>query len=408
MNSDLELEGMHINLSRLPRDDDDGHGTVECLIPTQLKERLLSAPGFPKPLLETPVMRIAMNEMGTGNEPNFEHGVKHMPQIGIFAQEGFEVGECIVDERPLLITYQTGEFPTVPILVRKLLEETAMNQLDGCIEIAWRRMHPVKKASFYILKNAYTEGEDSDRPFLGRVKTNALDCGLEYDRTCYFGVGNILSRVNHRYVSSIADDFGGLLASPFTPSCSPNSVYTFDPVSLSFQLWAVRKIKAGEEVTITYSDLSADYARRREVLLRYGFECTCPACLEPEQSDVRRHAALNKKPRTLKDVKKWIKSKTALNDFLIGPAMKHLEMMEKEGLEALGEYCERLAEVFLCSVALGWKDEAVRYRELLMQHQGRIERSKESLSLRVLEGTKDEPDVTKHPQWNARTLHRSH
>jgi hypothetical protein len=179
-------------------------------------------------------------------------------------------------------------------------------------------------------------------------------------------------------------------------------LFAFDPESISFRLWAVRKIAVDEEITISYSPLDADYEDRRTQLLRYGFECTCQACSDPKQSDIRRRAVLNSEPATLKEIKKWIKSKTAPDEFLITPAMKHLEMIEKEGLEALGEYSEKLAEAFLCSVALGWKDEAIKYRGMLMQRRGRIEKFSGSLSYSILEGAKGEPDVTKHPRWNAR------
>jgi hypothetical protein len=185
-------------------------------------------------------------------------------------------------------------------------------------------------------------------------------------------------------------------------SCSPNSTWTFDSLSLSFQLWAVRKIPAGEQVTLSYTGYKDDYKHRRDWLLHYDFECICPACLDHKESDIRRRKVFNTKMITIDRIKMWIKSKTSSDEFLISPAMKHLEMMEAEGLEAIDQYCDRLAEVFLCSVALGWKNEAVRYRGLLMQHQGRIERHEQSLAFCVTKGTMNEDDVTKHPSWNAR------
>jgi hypothetical protein len=192
-------------------------------------------------------------------------------------------------------------------------------------------------------------------------------------------------------------------------SCSPNSIWTFDPLSLSFQLWAVRKIPAGEQVTLPYITCSDDYEERRVWLVNYGFECTCPACLDHKESDIRRCAIFHSKMGTMDQIKLWIKSKSFSDDFLISPAMKHLKQMEAEGLESIDQYCDRLAEVFLCSVALGWNNEAVRYRGLLMQHKGRIERKRrleQSLAFCVIKGTMNEDDVTKHPSWNARARRR--
>jgi hypothetical protein len=330
-------EGIGILICRLPQNADDPHGTVQCLVPSQFKARILSTPGFPKAPLQVSTQRLGMKEMGTGNELKPRQGIRDAPQIGVFTEEDIEAGELLVDERPIMIVSQKGETPNIPNLTRTELQQIMTDRMNKCIEIAGGRMDPVKQSSFLFLKNSHTEGMVAGRPFLGRVLTNVLECGLDWGGTRYGGVCTILSRVNHRYVFRLlADSLEGLDLLSAT-SCSPNTAYTFDPVSLSFQLWAVRKISAGEELTFAYADLAADYAERLEPLLRYGFICTCPACLEPKQSDIRRRAALDTKARTLEEIKQWIKSKTASDDFLIAPAMKHLEMMEKEGLEALGE-----------------------------------------------------------------------
>jgi hypothetical protein len=180
-------------------------------------------------------------------------------------------------------------------------------------------------------------------------------------------------------------------------------------LSLSFQLWAVRKIPTGEQLTLPYIDCSNDYEERCVWLVNYGFKCICPACLDHKESDIRRRAIFNTEMSNIHRIKQWIESKSFSDDFLISPAMKHLEQIEAEGLEYIDQYCDRLAEVFLCSAALGRKNEAVRYRGLLLQHKGRMERKKQrdqSLAFGVIESTKDEDDVTKHPGWNACVRHR--
>lgn len=41
---------------------------------------------------------------------------------------------------------------------------------------------------------------------------------------------------------------------------------------------AMRPIKAGEEITISYVDEDAPLEERQDALLEYGFVCDCPKC----------------------------------------------------------------------------------------------------------------------------------
>ena len=60
-----------------------------------------------------------------------------------------------------------------------------------------------------------------------------------------------------------------------TYSCSPNAEFEFSLGSFSLQFYALRDIKAGEEIFVTDVYVPAE---RREQLARYCFTCVCTAC----------------------------------------------------------------------------------------------------------------------------------
>jgi hypothetical protein len=92
-------------------------------------------------------------------------------------------------------------------------------------------------------------------------------------------------------------------------SCEPNTA-TEALSTGEVALIAVRPIKAGEEITISYLDEGGDdedegeeggsagwsLKKRQAALKDYGFTCTCPRCTrEAEQQRQRRAAALSRR-----------------------------------------------------------------------------------------------------------------
>ncbi|KAJ7039049.1 hypothetical protein C8F04DRAFT_316080 [Mycena alexandri] len=124
-----------------------------------------------------------------------------------------------------------------------------------------------------------TRKEDGSGPLLGISRTDGLGIislrpGVENNESCgrYTAVLKFISRLNHRYAwlslysSQRADIFA--LAAHQTPSLSSTN---------SRQLFAVRDIPAGEELTFRYVDVMSTAAQRNEKLKPYDFVCTCTA-----------------------------------------------------------------------------------------------------------------------------------
>jgi hypothetical protein len=75
--------------------------------------------------------------------------------------------------------------------------------------------------------------------------------------------------------------------------CSPNAAIQWDADTLTMTVYAIRKIKAGEGVTIAYIDVLHPLTeRQRKLQLLYGLACRCERCLltgDPlKQSDEAR------------------------------------------------------------------------------------------------------------------------
>ncbi|EPE33933.1 SET [Glarea lozoyensis ATCC 20868] len=145
--------------------------------------------------------------------------------LGAFAMKNISKGTCIMEEPPLF----RGNFDKVYHEYHKLTEEEADEYLSLH---AWTgsSRRDTQKISCIFATNRFRMSEDEDGIF--------LKC----------------SRFNH--------------------SCHPfaTCTYEYDEETDRLRITALRDIKAGEEITISYTrDASSLYDN-------YGFNCDCPAC----------------------------------------------------------------------------------------------------------------------------------
>jgi hypothetical protein len=75
------------------------------------------------------------------------------------------------------------------------------------------------------------------------------------------------------------------LGSRFNHSCIPNTQLVHNPKTTDYHFRALRLVKTGEELTVSYIDDFLSVEERQAKLERYGFQCRCPAC---EDSDAGR------------------------------------------------------------------------------------------------------------------------
>ncbi|KAF5649496.1 SET domain protein [Fusarium tjaetaba] len=167
---------------------------------------------------------------------------------GLIAKVDIPAGTRILCEKPLLVASTTTPGD---------LEATAAPRLKDLSKSAQRQ--------FLSLHNNFP-GPD---PLSGIIRTNALPCG---PGSIVGGVYPTICLINH--------------------SCLPNSHQNWNNKAGHETIHAIRQIKAGEEITISYCEGGPSNERRPMLKKAFGFDCACSLCsLPPSQlqaSDYRR------------------------------------------------------------------------------------------------------------------------
>ncbi|KAJ8508559.1 hypothetical protein ONZ45_g9166 [Pleurotus djamor] len=135
-------------------------------------------------------------------------------------------------------------------------------------------------------------------------------------------------------------------------SCCPNAVARWDPSTLTIQVYALRSISLGEEITISYVDLSLPTADRQSFLrTRYNFACTCQGC-ENNDDDLLR-AFLLQEHYSFDDIFDWARNPNPTDTTNKQHLDFCLSMMESRGLQGLEAYPLFLYQLVLVCTALG-------------------------------------------------------
>ncbi|KAK4176680.1 set domain-containing 5 [Triangularia setosa] len=119
-----------------------------------------------------------------------------------------------------------------------------------------KRLDKDQQRAYFALHNAH--GTDHS-PFLGIARTNVLPLGSQAREG---GLFLEASRINH--------------------SCRPNAQNTWNANIGRLTIHALRDIKEGEEITITYLDQTTEYVSRQQFLKgSFSFGCRCELCVLP-------------------------------------------------------------------------------------------------------------------------------
>ncbi|KAL1745554.1 hypothetical protein HDZ31DRAFT_63048 [Schizophyllum fasciatum] len=296
------------------------------------KRKIFSYPGFPKPVFETPtpLHRIA---------PAGEKG------LGVFATRDIKESEIILAERPLLMVPSTAPLTEAHIpqhfTIEQLLQ-ARMAEWEVTLQTLVQRMLPERREAFRALLNSHLH--DGSGPIFGRVRTNGIAASARWRWMGYPGltghytvVCDEISRINH--------------------SCRPNGSYVFDDASFSEIVYAVRDIKAGEEICISYGEPCKPYAERKKKLAPYGFECACAACTEHTISDARRARI---QPYVGPDASKPPSTE-------IRRLLSQISLMDQEGLESLDQYLDSHFALTVVYIMSGNKAKGAKYKERMQQ-----------------------------------------
>ncbi|KAF4590780.1 hypothetical protein EYR40_009377 [Pleurotus pulmonarius] len=300
-----------------PQGCDPEAGMVECILQNSAaKKELVEYPGYPAPIIRE-----------ADSTAPCPYRIVEIPSkgLGMVAARDLHFGELIISERPLIISPRVMKINCMKWMdsaTPRQKQEAAWFESEKIYKLAFERMEPEDKETYMKLYNSHKH--DGTGPILGISRTNGYGVfALQGDD--YVGVFKDASRINH--------------------SCSPNTIRHFDRPSLSMQMYAVREIKEGEEITTQYCNPLAPYAARRKALKPYGIRCDCPACLNPAKSDKIRYRIGCVKD-AMPAIVKWAGNHKLPDNLLLGPSLELLKLMEDEGLEASKPYERVLYHLF--------------------------------------------------------------
>lgn len=180
--------------------------------------------------------------------PLFE--IKDIPGKGkgLVARFNISRGTRILCEEPLLI-----------------IQPKPREELELLLATKLKVLSRASQRQFLSLHNNFP----GKYPFSGIVKTNALPCG---SGSLVGGIYPTACLINH--------------------SCIPNSHNSWNKNKEHETIYAIRPIKSGEEITISYDHGGPSSVRQRFLKESFGFTCTCSGCtLTPsslQASDSRR------------------------------------------------------------------------------------------------------------------------
>ncbi|OCH90026.1 SET domain-containing protein [Obba rivulosa] len=326
--------------------DDDG--VTECILYAGMKDAIFAQPEFPKPVPRPRRQVYRLQEVeGAG--------------LGLVATRKIKAGEIIFAERPLVVSkaaWMGGRKIDDPAYK----EKAAWTDSNDLLKFVVNRMDPKRRKAFKALANCHRE--EGCPPLLGIIRTNGISITEELRMLfptmpdspwgAFTAIGEITGRMNH--------------------SCCANTFINFGTVSFAIDVTASRDIGVGEEITRSYCDALAPQAVRQASLNPWAFVCSCRACRDPVESDIRRgeiravKSTMAKMEDTEQMVNQWIGDDTLPDDYLEEKALKLVGLMEEEGLESLQDYLFCKQMLGFVYAARGFHDKAMKYlREFISE-----------------------------------------
>ena len=189
--------------------------------------------------------------------------------IGCIATQDIQKGCLILRETPQLLVPEFDDSAS--------LKEKLVNVIKVFLQ-----MSPEDKENYLNLYNMYTAVEWEEWSDAMKYRAQAVKRVLDqmrvpnisqdlaykvstiYDTNCFHnGVCIKMSRINH--------------------ACRPSARYLWNEDTNTRDIRALRKIREGEEITVSYLDLMCRAERRAKLKADFNFFCNCTACDETEE-----------------------------------------------------------------------------------------------------------------------------
>ncbi|KAH9440879.1 hypothetical protein MJO29_015232 [Puccinia striiformis f. sp. tritici] len=236
--------------------------------------------------------------LSTHPEKNDAFNVVEMPHkggMGAIASRRLESGELVINSRAtLLVSVEEATYDRPDWFhIRKLAADLLPLETRGG------------------LARLFGTGDSEEDWISSAIDMNSFEISLGKDSDVpFFAVFLTPSRLNH--------------------DCRPNTAFHVDSESLEIHMHALRVISPGEEMTISYRDMTQTREKRQADIAHYGFQCTCAHCrmndAQASESD-RRLTRLEELSNKLVD---W---NEAANQVMLDEAEELLELYLLERLD---------------------------------------------------------------------------
>ncbi|KAF1970659.1 SET domain-containing protein [Bimuria novae-zelandiae CBS 107.79] len=233
--------------------------------------------------------------------------------FGLFAKRDIDPGETLILQTPVLL------------VSREVLDSVSHSRRRTLLEKAVTQLPPTTRE---LVMSLSRRGGDSVIEDI--INVNAHRAKV-WDGTFHLLLNPEAARINH--------------------ACRPNTYYRFNDHTLLFDLFALRPISPGEEMTYSYGFSTEPHATRQERLKgTWGFTCTCSLCTSPTSTLALSDTNL----LTISSIKSSLP--TSLDDIpqYITILPKLISLLDEEGL---------LAEMPLYEEILAYAWSAVRDKE---------------------------------------------
>ncbi len=146
----------------------------------------------------------------------------------------------------------------------------------------------------------------------------------------------------------------------------PNVKYYFKVNSFSVQFFALRDIKAGDQLFASYCLVDRSLAQRQADLTPYDFICKCPSCVNatPETDELRTTFKIQ-----IASFKETLIDRPKIDKTKLERALGFEKDVLKEGLDADDEYLVLLMAISAGYSKLGKGEESRRFSTLVEKFQ---------------------------------------
>jgi len=237
-----------------------------------------------------------------------EHPTEGMGR-GMFAVVDIKAGDCILDEKPLVCVPGIGRTETIMMLtILGLLWNYMPDGWEGWLfmfTLLYLASNVVRKLGefFLAVSGVWRLGTLQRKAYYSLTTGYAVTESVDSDGVPTSGFFRLLSALmvfranqlpNGKGTKTASEGRGAVYAhaSVINHSCAPNAAHHWADERQREAIYAMKSIKKGEEITISYIDVFIPQQARKEALEHYNFVCKCRACElkgdELEASDTRR------------------------------------------------------------------------------------------------------------------------